>query len=223
MIKINYPENIIKFNTEYVECLGIEKKQWSEFKRSIEDENIKKIFEKYPNLHDILLLPFEELLSIYQEFPKQEIEQDDNGKKKKSIYEEFFSYDKLQPKISKFFMMYDKELNLKTCYFCNIDFINVISISILDILTIGDEKDLKALNEIGVSLAKRIIEYRKTNEINQVEDLENINGINSSTIEKIKKSKIKKNVSTKLNTPNKEKEILEKKSSKSPKIHHPNH
>ena len=30
-------------------------------------------------------------------------------------------------------------------------------------------------------------------------------------------------VSTKLNTPNKEKEILEKKSSKSPKIHHPNH
>ena len=49
------------------------------------------------------------------------------------------------------------------------------------------EEDLKTLDGIGDSLAKRIIEYRNiSGEFNQIEDLMKISGIGESCFEKIK-------------------------------------
>ena len=85
------------------------------------EENYKKIFKF--ELKDILCGDFEKLVEM----------KDKLGKKNDNKIKSFFNYDKtkindsspliskLQPKISKFFQ---ENIEVHTCYYCNIDFIN---------------------------------------------------------------------------------------------------
>ena len=71
-----------------------------------------------------------------------------------------------------------EELNIKREITDNPDKININT---------ATEDDLKTLDGIGDSFAKRIIEYRNINgEFNQIEDLMRISGIGKSVFEKIK-------------------------------------
>ena len=149
------------------------------------------------------MLPFNKLLEIFDEFPEQEVNKDENEKKSK--YEKLFDYGKYQPEIAKFFMKYSEELNLKTCYFCNIDFINVfddrdnvkIYKNVLEVLNEKNYDDLICLNEIGDSSANKIIKY--PNNFEEEKDLENIDGIGKTIRKKIFETDIEKINSTKKN------------------------
>lgn len=71
-----------------------------------------------------------------------------------------------------------EELNIKREKTENPDKININT---------ATEEELKTLDGIGDSFAKRIIEYRNINgEFNQIEDLMQISGIGESVFEKIK-------------------------------------
>lgn len=122
MLKIKYPLN---FEDSYYKIIA--KSKADKFNgltfEEYYDKNYKKIL-KY-NLKDILCGDFEELVEI-KDFHKTKYKDDNKIKK-------FFNYDKLkstkftplisklQPKISKFFQ---ENIEVHTCYYCNIDFIN---------------------------------------------------------------------------------------------------
>lgn len=190
MIKIQYPENKKKFESDYIKAIDI-KDDWNIFLQKI-DCCVRKILvdNNINSFEEILLLPFDKLLTIFKLFPEQKVKKDTNNKKIKTVYETVFNYETLQPKISKFFMDYSEELNLKTCYFCNIDYINSIHISVLDILQIGNEKDLKKLDGINTK-ATQIIKYREKNKINSTSAVKSI--INHKTnFQNMKNSKIER-------------------------------
>jgi hypothetical protein len=192
MIKINYPKNINEFEDDYKKVFNISSKSWDELTKDM-DSSIREVLKthKIESLDDLLVASFDVLLDIYNNFPEQKIEKDSLGKKIKSKYEKVFDYEKYQSDISKFFMEKSKELNLKTCYFCNIDFINTINFDVLDILKNGTEQELKELDGVGKEKAQRIIAYRENKSINSIEDILKIDGIND--IKKIEVSKVKKN------------------------------
>jgi len=187
MIKINYPKHRKKFEEDYVAIFDIEKikKEWEdEFKKidyDISENSIKKL----------LVLPFDELLKIYQDFT-------DNKSIKKNEDDKKTLYGHYQPEIANFFMDYSKELNLKTCYFCNIDFINVFATrfdnveykTVLDVIEAKNYDDLILLKGIGPSIANKII----ANNINSMEDIEKISGqgIKEENLKKIKNIDISK-------------------------------
>lgn len=120
MLKINYEENI-------------EKAYYSKIVNSKADKFKGLTFEEYYNsnyktilkyeLKDILCGNFEKLVEIKNKL----------GKKDDNKIKSFFNYDKskinnsspliskLQPKISNFFQ---ENIEVHTCYYCNIDFIN---------------------------------------------------------------------------------------------------
>lgn len=120
MLKIKYSINIVD---SYYKIIAESKAK--NFKgltfEEYYNENYKKII-KY-DLKDILCGNFERLVEI----------KDKLGKKDDNKIKSFFNYDKskinnsspliskLQPKISKFF---EENIEVDTCYYCNIDFIN---------------------------------------------------------------------------------------------------
>jgi len=202
MIKIKYPEDINEFKSEYQKIFNKKNKEWYGWEKNI-DCCVRRIFRIHniKSLHDLLIAPFDVLLELFNAFPSEKIKKDINGKKISSSYDKYinyFNYDgDNQQNISKFFMENSKELNLKTCYFCNIDYINVfydrkhtiIYKNILEVLNEKNKDDLIKLDEIGNKLSDKIISY-KNKFINEI-DLENINGIRASTRKIIFKSDIK--------------------------------
>jgi len=196
MIKINYPKNINEFEEDYKKVFKLNEGSWYKLIENM-DCCTKKILRthKIESLDDLLVASFDVLLDIYNNFPEQKIEKDSSGKKIKSKYEKVFDYEKYQPDISKFFMEKSKELNLKTCYFCNIDFINTINFDVLDILKNGTKQELRELDGVGKEKAQIIITYRKDTSINSIEEIASIENIKigEATLKKIKNSKVKKN------------------------------
>ncbi len=120
MIQISYPQDI---KDEYYKMIAYTKMQ--KFKnRTFEryyNQYIKNKLNGY-ELKDLICGKHEELVEI-----KNTIGMKYNSKH--NIVKQFFNYDKssnvklskLQPKISKFI---EEKLELNTCYFCNIEFIN---------------------------------------------------------------------------------------------------
>lgn len=157
MIKINYPQNRKRFHKQYIDKLNINKKLRKHFYRLMNYTNLKRFNINY--LDYILLAPFEELLKIVfsNTLTTKELE-------KLKI---FFNYDykfknKFQPKIKSFF---EKELIIKTCYFCNIDFVNSFNDrddyhDFLDFIKRAKKEDLLKLKGIGDVKADKIIAER---------------------------------------------------------------
>lgn len=112
MIKIAYKENIIK---SYYDDLS-KRKYKNEENKTLEEIYSEKFKEKFGcELSDLLYSSFEELETIKERLGKMS---DDEVK-------QFFNYEtKYQPIISKFF---EKYVEVHTCYYCNIDSINVFN------------------------------------------------------------------------------------------------
>ncbi|UFH32682.1 hypothetical protein LNP04_02910 [Chryseobacterium sp. C-71] len=118
MRKINYPQKDV-FKLAYYNLIK------EKFEEGEIDEILKKVAFGW-NLKKLLTADFSELLQIISlnDIKNKEIEKLNSyfkkGKKGKIIYE----YELKQPKISKFMM--DNDIEMKTCHYCNIDFINTI-------------------------------------------------------------------------------------------------
>ena len=115
MIKINFELND-KLKNSYIELLCSTK-----FGNGSSAKTIKEKFEEYNeffgdySFEDIIFIEPEKINSLIEELETRNL----NGYNLK----ELFKYDgKFQPLIAKFFERY---VNPRTCYYCNIDFINV--------------------------------------------------------------------------------------------------
>lgn len=157
MIKINYPLNRDTFHKKYIQELGITDKTRRDFYRIMSYTNLKRF--RVNSLGYILLAPFEELINI--------VYSNTLTAKELKMLKSFFNYDhssknKFQPKIKSFF---EKELAIKTCYFCNMDFVNSFEDrndyhNFDDFIKRADKKDLMKLKGIGDKKADTIISER---------------------------------------------------------------
>lgn len=120
MIKIPYKQNLANDYYDLISKIKIEKLFFEEYY----DKYLKLKLNNY-SLEDVLCGDFEKLEEI-KNFIGSKYSKDNTIK-------EAFNYDrakakisKLQPKIAKFF---ENNIEVHTCYFCNIDFINKFSTS----------------------------------------------------------------------------------------------
>jgi len=183
MIKIEYPKDKEKkeFEKDYLEVFNLDEDKWNDLKESMKCETRKLLtLKKVINAKDLLTLPFADLLDIYEDFIKHKYDLKVDNKTNKNNYQEIFDYDNLQPKIAKFFMNNSKCLNLKTCYFCNIDYINAFDTNfdkieyntIYDILNSKNYRHLLLLQGISEKIAKTI--EQRTELINNEDELKKI-------------------------------------------------
>jgi len=149
MVKLNY-----KLDKQTLECLYIKMLFSSKFGSGKNGKSVKKRFDElkeiYPysvifcdmSFDNIIFIEPENIKSLINKIELRIIEQSktefkETEKKKKFIYKtkgevkKVFDYTKFQPLISKFF---EKELETRTCYFCNIHYVNEYKI---------DEKEYK--------------------------------------------------------------------------------
>ena len=213
MIKIIYPKNnrLDKFHAEFKDCfdLGDLKKKYTNFLADTPAFS-QQISE---SIEDILLLPIEKLAGIAKKI--------DNiipslNKEQKETLKQIFNYAHIPSKkiettvtgnktqydenIAKFFMNWSEELNLVSCYYCNIDFINAFKYNpkrekyldedyndALDFVKKIKEKELEDIPEIGPKIAARIKEYLEDNpDIVSIDDLKISETGKNTYIENIK-------------------------------------
>lgn len=156
MIKINYPSDSDEFHRKYILALGITDISRNRFLKFLQRPNFAACTF---NLDFILLAKFEDLLKISYSLNLT------NHEEKWLKY--FFNYDnvstnKFQPKIKSFF---ENELKIKTCYFCNIDFVNSFNDrndyhDFIDFIQRAEKEDLVKLKGIGEKKATKIISER---------------------------------------------------------------
>lgn len=157
MIKINYPKNRNQFHKKYINSLGINNKMRIKFFNLMNNTSLKKF--NLNNLDYLLISAFEELskVAFSNTLTSRELK----------VLKKFFNYDlisknKFQPKIKSFF---ENELAIKTCYFCNMDFVNSFEDrndyhNFEDFIKRADKKDLMKLKGIGTKKADKIITER---------------------------------------------------------------
>lgn len=184
MIKIEYPSNIIKFNTEY----------YTKIKDSVDETAINLHLNKitYNNksltFERLITFPFDDILQIIDKINNY-INNLNTDTDKKS-FNNLFNYTKSQPLIASFFM-YNTTLKLSSCYYCNIDFVNSFSnISSefsdeLDFVNRAKKYELSYIKGIGKRTAKKIISSRNTTKYTKttvpqliINDYKNLNSKN---------------------------------------------
>jgi len=184
MLKIKYPSYSKKneFEGDYIKTLNISTDEKKIFETFLNDPIFEKC--KIKSLNQLLIAPFEELLKIYNlymqkyPFPKGKNKRDKDEKLDIEIkYENFFAYQlTYQGKIARFFMQYSKELQLKTCYFCNIEYINTFEnrgeyYSAIDFVNHATMEELIQINLITEKNASEIIQKREEKSIESIDKL----------------------------------------------------
>ncbi len=175
MIKINYPQNRIDFHRKYIKELNITDEMRNNFFKLMNNTSLKRLNINY--LDYLLLASFDDLLKIAYSNSLSDREL--------KVLKLFFNYDsksknKFQPKIKSFF---EKELKIKTCYFCNIDFVNSFNDrddyhDFLDFITRAKREDILKIKGIGDKKADKIIAER--NDINNSQIIQFLISNNSS-------------------------------------------
>jgi len=175
MIKINYPHDRNNFHRKYIQELKITDKMRNRFFKLMNNTSLKRFNINY--LDYLLLASFDDLLKIAYSSSLTDREL--------KVLKLFFNYDfkskyKFQPKIKSFF---EKELKIKTCYFCNIDFVNSFNDrddyhDFLDFIKRAKKEDLLRLKGIGDVKADKIIAER--NDINNSQLIKSLIANNSS-------------------------------------------
>lgn len=172
MIPINYPNDRNKFNTDYIEQLKI-----SDHKRRLINRYFggTRFSSLNFNLDELLVGEFDVLLNFRERLDS--ITVTDSELKSMS---KLFNYDKsystsYRDNISTFFYSHRDSLNLKTCYFCNIDFVNGFSDiddyhNSLDFVKRAPIIDLIKVKCVGISTANKIFSQRGS--INSIDDLD---------------------------------------------------
>jgi hypothetical protein len=165
MRQLNYP-SVNECNSFFkVKILNSNLIKLHEINQFLIDFGISKSFE------ELILLPIEELILI-QPINDNDIKlkyslADDELKDKKAKIRSFFNYKELQKNIlSSFFMKYSSEMNLKTCPYCNIEYVNTFInfqneyFDKFDLINnVGDVNELKLIKGIDKS-ADEIFKFK---------------------------------------------------------------
>lgn len=181
MLKINYPKASKErevLENEYINSVcstEVENKLKNFFKQKTID------VPNPPSLKLILLMPIEKLLSESIRIGKY-IKTDHQRTKLKKI----LNYDKnengyspkKQPKIADFFSFNDDKIKLRTCYYCNIDFINAFANirdykSVIDFVNKAPKYELLCIKGINDRKAKELIKIRKIKKIINIDTIPN--------------------------------------------------
>jgi hypothetical protein len=180
MRKINYhkdSKDFKAFKEEYKKCILdsnlIDKTKAKKF--------LKKIGIQY-SLEEVLVLPIEKLIKL-PELGSSNIFKGLDKKKtqlEKTRIKGIFNYTSYQTNIlSNFFMKYSKELKIKTCCYCNIDFVNPyipFSNDYMDFyhfISSCTKDELLKINNIG-SIRADIIISKYQGKIKKYDDIENL-------------------------------------------------
>ncbi|RXJ78053.1 hypothetical protein CRV03_03530 [Arcobacter sp. F155] len=209
MVKINYPEDTIRlksFEDEYKKIIN----DFLQEKKIDVDADLTsflgKCYDDGIKFEDTITMPFEELFAIAENFKRKFLEKDDGKKRYKFKFKvsgeqkdnakklkKLFPYDDLQPEIASFFRKYYKELNIRTCMYCNLDNINPYSTfsgnysDLIDFMNNASKKELKDVfsrfNSSKINLIHNTI-YQDENEIITQKN----NGMTQCKVDKLKKS-----------------------------------
>lgn len=176
MLKINYPKDLKKFKKDYLEVFDIDKleKEWNEYKKNYNIQNADF------SIQDMLIKDFKTLYNI-----SFNIAYDISDRNFVEL-NKIFNYRKYQSSIANFFMKYKDELNLSTCYYCNIDYINVFMgikkyFSPLDFLNNSDLLELEQV--VGKNKANILFTKRHFDKLNDILELDNIGKATKNKIE----------------------------------------
>jgi len=181
MNKIIYPTDVIAFEQDYYNIIP-----------KTDETFINHILSKLPILFeritfkDLLISSFEKIID-YSGIIKNNI-LPILSDSEKDLFLKKINYDDNQKNIASFFMKYSLEMDLKTCFYCNIEFINTFQDlgeyhDILDFLHSGSEEEL--IKYISKSKGKIIYDYLQNNTINSTSSLLSIDKIGQETINKI--------------------------------------
>lgn len=184
MRKINYPSKKKEFENEYYNSLNKAKEtDINAFLQSITSSSkitfqslITAQFEKLVEYHHVL----------ENHFKTRTASEVENFKK-------CFDYPTNQPDIAFFFMTNGHNIDMKTCFYCNIDFINAFNDlgeynSTIDFINKSSLQELKII--LSDDKAKLINNKVKNKNISNINELLAIKNIGIKTIDKIKNIKV---------------------------------
>jgi len=186
MRKINYPADLVKFKNEYYNSLLKHTEvAINLFLSGIPARTVPLTFK------DLVTASFEDLIDYYHLL--------ENYFKSKSItevnaFKKNFNYSSNQPLIAGFFMDNKDILEIKTCFYCNIDFINSFNDigeyeNEIDFLNKATLQELKIISGLDKKAEIISTELKKRN-ISNFDELKTINGIGEKTVDKIKVIKL---------------------------------
>jgi hypothetical protein len=179
MRKINYPINskeIKELHIKYYHSIKV-----------LDKNRINNELRKAPKVNGVTLtvkrlltLDFEtihKLTTNYQTF----VQSFYNPTTKINTFNEYFKYDLNQPELANFFMN-KSGLDLNTCFYCGIDYINAFKDigdykNAIEFLNRATYSELQNIKGIGEKTALKIVSYRKKNTINKIEDITSSAGI----------------------------------------------
>lgn len=158
MIKFKYPSHIQVLLYEYLKIFDPSTiKEYNSFFNQTK-------FCLWPyDFETIVTSPFEALFHLSKATFSQ---------KEQEHIKSFMSYDYYQAEIARFFMEHKNELNISTCYYCNMDYIFVYNDyykSPFDFVKNASNKELDNIKGIGPSTIKKVLDERE--KINSIDDL----------------------------------------------------
>lgn len=170
MIKIPYPNPSVDFDNEYINKIwNSNSTNFSKANRYLSSltYNGKKLNIKY-----LLTAKFHELLEI-----SELIENGGLSKIKKKNFARLFNYSKNQSKIASFFM-HQSHIEIESCYFCNIDYVNAFKNmadykDTFDFINNAPKHELFHISGVSDITADKIIANRIYKSINDVPHLTN--------------------------------------------------
>lgn len=159
MIKIKYPKNINDFHKDYIKIFNFKSNKYV-------DEFFPKA-TKFKSLNDILVMSMKDMIQF-------KISNKSNLEYCEEELNKIFDYEEFRSKITNFFMKYQKELDLSTCYFCNINYIYSFEnkyCNSLDFILYVSKKELEEVKSIGEKTSIGLINHRNKHQINSISDI----------------------------------------------------
>ena len=155
MLKINYPVNKEQFHNDYLAIFS--------------ELDLTQVFCG-KSVKELLIMSIEDIIDFKVNINCQDTD-----------IENIFKYNDYQRKIAQFFMKYQKEFYLSTCYFCNINYIYSFKTeycNVLDFLLYASKSELEQVTLIGTTTSKKIIDYRQIND--DITSIDNFGFLTSS-------------------------------------------
>ena len=186
MRKIDYPTDLLKFKEDYYNLLvKTNERQINHFL-----SGIPLIFPRI-TFKDLVTEGFENLSGWYyllENYFKSKTQTE------VEIFKNLFEYSLNQPFIADFFMNKRDELEIKTCFYCNIDFINSFNdigeyADMVDFFNKATLKELQIIPGLDKK-AHKIFKELKSKNILNLDELLTINGVGKPLVNKIKSIKL---------------------------------
>jgi hypothetical protein len=193
MLPINYPDNIEDFKLTYLQLFDIDKMQ-IEYRKICRAPRFHQI--RHIKVKEILIGDFEFILDVSLKFFRAQ-----PTKIQVDRFKGLFNYDaskgatKYQPYISNFFINNRHTINISTCYFCNIDYINAFIDGgdyhdFSDFINNASIADLAKISLMSETTATAIYVMRQTQTLDK-KNISTINGLGPKKVEALTQLRFK--------------------------------